>query len=490
MQKLLLLLLPAFSFAQSKVNYTVFYNEKMAVNGMQIAVSFALPKAADSTYLQYSDEVWGEKNISKCIKTLHSKHQDYRFKIMADSNRIIIYHQRTKKIDFDYTIKQDYEGDSTNIFSRPRIKNEYFHVLGQSLFIVPEFIATSPKPALVANIVWNGFPEKYAIHNMFGSNERVQVLKLRLWEDLYNSLFVGGDYRIHRFYNQKQPIYFAVRGTWKTYSDSALLSGLEKSIGTQRTFWNDHNFPYYTVVMSPTLTQNDSLFRGQSITGSGIRNGFMIQSSNNPFNTWQPMKYVFNHELMHDWIGGKIPMRNEELNYWFSEGFTDYYTYKNRLRSGDIDFETWLKTFNREVISAHFKNPEKNKPNYTIKDNFWKDRNFEKLPYRRGAIFAFWLDNQIQKQSKGEKSLDDLMRDLLGICVKQNKKFTDELFLDTANKYLKTDITYFFQKYVLSGTDFDFKTEDLMEGFEIEYKNETMVLKAKKEVKSIYLGRK
>src|SRR5690606_31285116 len=96
-----------------------------------------------------------------------------------------------------------------------------------------------------------------------------------------------------------------------------------------------------------------------------------------------------------------------------SEGFTDYYTYKNRLRSGNLTFDDWLKQFNEDIFRAHWENPMRNEPNYRIKDDFWKSRNIEKIPYRRGALFAFWLDNQIQLKSNGTRSLDDLMRDLL-----------------------------------------------------------------------------
>ncbi|MDY3316654.1 hypothetical protein PG630_04945 [Riemerella anatipestifer] len=101
------------------------------------------------------------------------------------------------------------------------------------------------------------------------------------------------------------------------------------------------------------------------------------------------MNHIFNHEMMYDWIGGKISIKHEELNYWFSEGFTDYYTYKNRLRNNDLTLKEWLDSFNTEVIKAHWENPERNKPNYVIKDDFWKSENVEKIPYRRGAILLF-----------------------------------------------------------------------------------------------------
>ena len=215
----------------------------------------------------------------------------------------------------------------------------------------------------------------------------------------------------------------------------------------------------------------------------------MIRSSNNPFNNFNVIKYVFNHEMMHDWIGGKISMKNEQLNYWFSEGFTDYYAFKNRLRNNDLTFREWIESFNKEVVKPHWENPEKNKPNYVIKDDFWKNKNIEKLPYRRGAIFAFYLDNQIIKKSNYTKSLDDLMREILTICTTQNRKFTDDLFIDTLQKYLNQDISYFFQKHIINGEDLILKDEDLINDFKIIYENKTPVITSVNETSSKFITR-
>lgn len=466
----ILLLIPSLSFAQTKVNYQVSYSDNLEQDGLKVMVNYEQKQASDSTYFHYSNEVWGQSKLMQCLDIRANENPNYRIRLVPDSNRIVVYHPKSKTVNFTYRIKQDYKGDKIDVFNRPRLSNQFFHILGQSLFSVPEavFAQHEDNPRLNISLAWLNFPEGFKIHNTFGTEQHKQILKVKLWTDLYNSLFVGGDYRIYNFSYMSKPIYFAIRGKWlESYQDDKLLEALKKTISTQRAFWKDNNFDYYTVIMTPTVTQSDSLFQGQSTTGSGIKNGFLIQSSNNPFNNWNVINYIFNHEMMHDWIGGKIANKSEELNYWFSEGFTDYYAFKNRLRSGDLSLAQWTNEFNSEVIKAHWNNPERNKPNYLVKDEFWSSRNIEKIPYRRGAIFAFWLDNQIMKQYKCTKSLDDLMRDLLKICTTENKKFTDELFLNLVETYLNKDISYFFQKHVISGVDFDLKTEDCIDGFQI-----------------------
>ncbi|WP_298223671.1 M1 family aminopeptidase [Flavobacterium sp.] len=476
MKNVLLLLIftftSALTFGQTKIHYKVFYTDQIEHEGLKIEISFTSKKATDSTYFQYSNEVWGETNLTNCLKLIQEENPKYAFKIVADSNRIVVYHPKEKNIRFSYHIIQDLKEESPKSKNRPLLQKNYFHILGQSLFVIPEEIFESniDDPEIIADIEWLNFPKNFIIHNTFGSQQVKQTLKVKLWSAFYNSLFVGGDYRIKSFNYLKKTVYFAIRGTWLgAYTDDNLFTALKKTIPSQRAFWNDNNFDYYTVIMTPTMTQTDSIYKGQSITGSGVKNGFLIQSSNNPFNHFPTMNYIFNHEMMHDWIGGKIPMRNEELNYWFSEGFTDYYAYKNRLRNQDITLKEWLDGFNKDVIKAHWENPERNKPNYVIKEDFWKNRNIEKIPYRRGAIFAFWLDNQILKKSNYTKSLDDLMRDLLKICTTENRKFTDELFLEMAQKYLGKDLSYFFQKHIISGLDFELRDVDLIDGFRVEF---------------------
>jgi len=491
LKNILLLCIPILSFGQLKVNYKVFYAGNMASEGIKIQVSFQSKTAQDSTFFHYSNEVWGQENLTDCFQALQSENPGYTFRIIPDSNRIVVHHPRSKKISFFYRIRQDYQGDSLELIYRPRIRNNHFHILGENLFPVPEavFESKAENHEFTPTIEWIGFPGDYVIHNTFGTRQQKQVLtRVELWEEFYHSVFVGGDYRIIPFEYAGKPIYFAIRGTWlNEYQDEPLKNALQKTITAQRQFWQDDDFTYYTVIMTPTVTQSDSLFRGQSTTGSGVHNAFVIQSTNNPFNSWEVIGYIFNHEMMHNWIGGQIKMKHEALNYWFSEGFTDYYTYKNRLRNGDLTFTEWLSKFNQEVVEAHWKNPERKRANYTIKDDFWKSRNVEKIPYRRGAIFAFWLDNQILRNSNYTQSLDDLMKELLRICTTENKRFTDELFLELAQKYTGQDISYFFQKHILSGIDFDFKSEDFIDGFGVAYTESVPRFTATKEAEAKYL---
>ena len=471
--------MPTILFANNKLQYNIYYNNALEKEGLKIEVSYTHNSPQDSTVLYLVNRSWGEQNLLNTIILNKSENNGYNCYKIPDKFKLVFQHPKSKTVKLTYRIRQDYDNNDYNIFHRPRVQNEYFQILGHSFFAVPFHLAGGyDNPLLNITINWIGFPGSFKIHNSFGTQQTTQKLKIHLWDELYHSAFFGGDYRIYNFKVQNYPVYFAIRGQWLNgFTDSLLLHNLQTSIQAQRDFWKDYKTRYYTIIMSPTVTSSDSSFKGHSNTGSGLANGYIIQASNNLFNSLNTYKYLLYHEMMHDWIGGKIKNKYETLNYWFSEGFTDYYTYKNRLRSGDLLFNEWLESFNNEVIKAHFKNPNKNISNYILKDSFWLSRKIEKVPYRRGALFAFWIDNQIMLKSNYTKSLDDLMRDILHECTIKNQKFTDELFLTAVEKYLEKDISYFFQKHILTGVDIDFKNEQWIEGFRFDIQDGIPVLK-------------
>ncbi|WP_054410728.1 M1 family aminopeptidase [Hymenobacter sp. DG25A] len=472
-------LLPLLAGAQHRVAYQVHYAPHMSTEGLRVQVSVRTPKATDSTYFHFANEVWGEKDLLRCLSGFAGEGADYRFRIVPDSNRIVVYHPRTRDVRFSYRVKQDAQEYTRDQVNRPRVTDTYFHVLGESLFTVPDALAASPTPPnITATIRWVGFPQGYVLHNTFASGATVRTFRGKLWTEFYRSLYVGGDYRLHQLSYQNRPVYVAMRGQWQNYEEARVLSTIQQALTAQRDFWHDAGPTRYTVFMSPTVTATDSTWRGQSIRGEGLYQGFKLQSTNNPFNNWDLLRYMFHHEMLHDWIGGQITAAHQELNAWFTEGFTDYYAYKNRLRSGELTMEQWVQTFNADVIQRLYKNPERNQPNYLIKDNYWKNPSFGKLPYRRGALFAFWLDNLILKRSGYTRSLDDLMRELRQACLPPDQKFTDERFLALAQTYLQEDISYEFQKYILTGADLPLTKQDLIEGFDVDTSQPVPVLKA------------
>ncbi|MGI4752765.1 MAG: hypothetical protein ACRYE8_03440 [Janthinobacterium lividum] len=101
---------------------------------------------------------------------------------------------------------------------------------------------------------------------------------------------------------------------------------------------------------------------------------------------------------MHNWIGKKI-RNTSDLNYWWSEGFTDYYSRVLALRSGVITVEEFVEEFN-QFFKDYYLSPVINEPNSKIEEDSWRNYAVSKLPYYRGFIFALYLNNLIKENSK------------------------------------------------------------------------------------------
>ncbi|WP_230453755.1 M61 family metallopeptidase [Rickettsia rickettsii] len=112
-------------------------------------------------------------------------------------------------------------------------------------------------------------------------------------------------------------------------------------------------------------------------------------------------------------------MRNnlERLNYWWSEGFTDYYSRVLALRSSVIiTLEEFVEEFNK-FFENYYLSPVINEPNNVIATDYWQDYAV-RLPYYSGFVLALYLDNFIKENNKS-KSLDNVMLDLFKTSKEQ-----------------------------------------------------------------------
>ncbi|NER14931.1 hypothetical protein GWK08_15855 [Leptobacterium flavescens] len=473
MKKLILILISVWITAVScssekteKLTYEVSSVLKDSIPSLKIRASFKADPTG-FTRLFFQDNAWGQEKLYDCLSDLKLVSEHGSIVQKRDSNLIEITHPKDlKEIVFEYTLTQDTKGPiNTETTYRPVIQPEYFHLYSHNMFMLPRHLAEDKSELFDVQINWD-LPEGHAVHNSFGSNERVQKISDIDEERFHSAVFTGGDFRIHPIEIENNKVYLASRGDWIAFKDKDMVDLLSKTIRAQRNFWNDHSQEYFTVTMIPFPQEN-----GSSFQGTGLTNSFATSISNNDLIQVEGLAMLFNHELMHNWIGHSIYISKEEQHYWFSEGFTDYYTIKNisKNRILDKDEAFFIQEINN-IIRLLYTSPVKDAPNSEINyDNFWSSRDYEKLPYRRGALFAFYLDLKIQRESDGEHSLDDLMRDFLKNAVEEDKRIDHSYFIEMANKYLKEDLKPFFEEHMVEGKLFDLGA--IFDENGLEYKN-------------------
>lgn len=416
--------------------------------------------------LKYENESWGDVDIYDCITDLNVYPSPESIQIDRDSSLIVI----KVRPDFAHTIKyaivQDFKEPLKNHHRyRPLINETYFHLLGMRLFMTPTDLFPEEEAKARVRVSWLDMPEGRLFHSSFGAD-----LEQELWvtrEELYSSFFVGGDFRRYAFTYQDKPVYFLTRGNWVSLDEEEVLEILKEVIVSQHRFWKAPMGDRYSVTLIPTTEKE-----GYSIGGSGLTDSFISFASNNPEITLTLMDWLYNHELLHKWMGRTIKNENEVAQYWFSEGFTDYYAYKLMLRNDRIDFSAYIDLFNLEIITPHYANPNgvSTTPNDDLTfETYWSQyRVYGKLPYRRGCLYAFYLDNQIKRHSNGTKSLDDLMRDLLERSESDPEfRLHEATFLEALSVYEIPGYKDQYERYINKGELIDFQ-EGLPKGLRFQ----------------------
>lgn len=438
----------AFGFQdKNSIVYSISAVIKDSVPMLKVEATFDANKTG-VTDLFYDNTTWGNKNLFNCIVELRLIKEKGMVTIEKDSSRIRIKHApELKRLHFEYFVKQDTKGDlNGENYYRPVIQKDYFHVFALELFVKPD---ADEEALFDITLVWENFPQDYTIYNSYGPTQRVQKLTDITMDTFLQAICLGGDYRVQQLKARNQNVSFVTRGAYTTLDENAIVAMLDETVTGLDRFWKKEDDSFFTVILS--LVDVD--YTGSTNGGTGLYNSFDAFSTDNQFSSIEQLVNLFNHELNHQWIGLEIANANEEEQYWFSEGFTTYYTAKlvakNKISQMDGSF--FVNEMNA-IIKQHYSSEVKNAPNSAITtETFWGDPNYEKIPYNRGALFALYLDQKIQKASSQKWSLDDVLRAMLKDARESGQKLTHSYFVQTVNRFVKDDIQKDFKRHIEDG---------------------------------------
>lgn len=344
------------------------------------------------------------------------------------------------KVHLRYNLVQDFGGKlrHNRQYYRPILTPSYFHLIGETFLIYPD--RDSDKPAKVV-LRWKDVPSHWQIINSFGKDKGIQRLHIPL-NQLKYAIFLGGDFRIHKRSVKGRPLYLALRGTWG-FSDAEFSDLVAQALKTERGFWQDHRFPSYLVSLIPTEGPCCH-YAGTSLTDSVA----LFLTENQKITPL--FKHLVTHELFHTWNGRIIQRQKpEELVFWFSEGFTNYYTQLLNLRSGLISLKEYVASYNK-VLRDYYTSPARLASNLKIVGQFWSNKSSSRLPYLKGEILAHNWDEMIRKKKAG-KTLDDFMRDFLKAAKKSNTVVSKDSIDRLIRNYIPGGVRHEIDRYVDQG---------------------------------------
>lgn len=307
--------------------------------------------------------------------------------------RRVLTHRPNARIHLRYRVIQDWKGvpraDLGNTY-RPVVQPNYFHFIGEGVFVAPAD----------GDVSW---PVRVRVrrlprHWSYASDLEHGALTMdRLW----SSVLVAGDFRVLR--DPETNVRVAIRGAW-TFNDADFMREVSRIIGGQRTFWSDQASPYLVTVL-----QLDGPRGSISVGGTGLGDAFAFFSTpNGPSDT---ITRTLAHESLHTWLPAQIggmPQEGEAINYWLSEGFTDFYTSRLLVRDRIWTPAQFATDFN-VLLRAYAQSPARTEPNARIAVDFWNDRDVHQLPYQRGRLLAMLWDGRLRANGR---NFDDLVREM------------------------------------------------------------------------------
>ena len=451
------LCLISFSGHSSAIRYeiTPLFPEN-DVPYLQVRV-FLSGETDGATEFTIPDRFGPADQLSQCIRNLRCTSASCTLVVNKSMSRFAVHHPANAAVEIQYEVIQDVAGETltTETAFRPLIRPDFFYILGSALFVTPMF----GEGSCAVTLDWRGLPPDWQIHNSFGTGQHVQHFQFSK-SRLIESVFMGGHFRVLETRVRNSPVYLAIRGDDWPFSDTQLLEMLQKTVTTQRAFWQDWEIPYFTVTLMPLdlrpVMSAGSQYRSTEYLGTGLRNSFAAFVTPSPDLDVTNLRHLFNHEMMHNWIGNRIRSGggpNDMRFGWFSEGFTEYFTYKNMLNGGFITPDEYVETMNREFFKRLYSSSLGEEPNSLVSAGFFDSREKSDIVYKRGFVFAFYLDNAIKQSSGGEQGLHQFMLDLLDYYAIRTRDLLSnfDFFEVKLSEYLREESAPLLRQYIQEG---------------------------------------
>ena len=459
--------------AGAKLAYHLSWDGKSSV--LKVSLEYTAASKDSTVFIYGEPNFGGQTEIFKVLQNMTADGPD-KLKLTPKDRKITVYHVGAGVKRINYEINGQLVGNP----KRATVDELFRPLITQKvLYLLPRFFMINPidQGAAMVSIQWDSFPPglPYFISTAAGSAPSVkQTIPVKKEDEVL--MLMGPDLVIDKYEVHHIP-YYSITSKSDTINNlkTELAPFFNRYFPDLRDFWKDDQSPYYYICILPLLSIDKPW-----ATGFGWGHGFVMKYSGKFDDN---KKRVLAHETSHSWIGNGMQIGNDEFdNQWFGEGFNDYVMLINMVKSGISGKDSFLSYVNKDNLLAHYSSPAKSVPNDSIAAKFWTDKNYQVLPYKRGFIYAFYLDNQIRLASDGKQSI----RDFLLVLLKRNKEIkavnpganlTPDDFIKSVAGFLpEKQVRQEVETYMLKGTPLNFREIKLIDGLNINYQGNIPVL--------------
>lgn len=176
--------------------------------------------------------------------------------------------------------------------------------------------------------------------------------------------------------------------------------------------------------------------------GTALSRSFLFGYNDTTKTTVESLQNLLAHEMVHNWP------HMEDHPYgsctWFTEGCAEFYSVMLPLRANLVSLRDTLEQIQKRT-DEYFTNPTVSLSNEDAAKLFWKDRRTQRISYGRGFFFLANVDSMIRKATRGEKSVDDVVKPLTSMYL-SGKSGTNEDFIRLVNEVAGVNISGDFEK--------------------------------------------
>lgn len=300
------------------------------------------------------------------------------------------------------------------------------------------------------------------------------------YDELVDSPVEIGHHRVVRFVEKGIPFQIAVVGSGNVQPDT-LVPYFRKIVAAGMDMMQQVPFTRYVFFVQ---------LRSNSGGGLEHHNSCVLQASRwsfRPFSRFRQFLGLVAHEFFHAWNVKAIrpyplgPFDYNRENYtrllWVAEGFTSYYGPRLLLRAGLLPEKDYLRRIQRSIENLrqtpgrHWQSLVESSFDAWIK-YYRRDEDSPNTTvsyYSKGALVALALDLQIRQDTRGRRSLDDVMRRLYEqYHLKADRAYTLEEFKSLCEEVAGHPFDDFFQRYILGTEDIDFQKYFRYVGLELK----------------------
>lgn len=389
--------------------------ENGALTALQVDLRFR-GEADGQTELRLPDEWGGQPELWRSIENVVAVSGATLANGDAANERVLT-HRPNARIHVRYRVIQDFEGEPNarqgNAY-RAIVQPGYFHLIGNAFMVTP----SNGEESTPVSFRVRGLPRDWR----YASDLEHAGLRLG---NVWSSITVGGDFRIHE--DRASRVRVAMRGEW-SFTDEAFTQNVSEIIAGQRRFFSDRPSPYLVTVIPLVQPQEGWL----SIGGTGLSDAFAFFATRNA--EAAPITRTLAHEGLHTWVPneiGDLPQEEQALDYWLSEGFTDFFTGRVLVRERLWTPQQFADDLNR-MLRDYAQSPDRTVTNARVQEAFWSSRTVQQLPYQRGRFLATIWDQRLRAQGH---DLDDVVLAMRARVQAGDERYAVQIFNDVAREY-------------------------------------------------------